>query len=125
MLNLYQKNIDESTVDNLVSGTLAQEKIIPVTVAGTGIVKRGTLLKSADGVSYVADTTSAARCVLLLDADASDPDEAVKPAAFGGEFNQNKIEEAMETTIPVLTVADLRAKQIFIAPMNPAPEPYI
>jgi hypothetical protein len=142
MENLFKPNVNESVVDNLISGTLAQAKVESVTITGTGIVKRGTLLYSADGETFAAwdpdGTVEIAteggedsvrspqeiQAVLLADVDAEDEDSNVGPAAFGGEFNQNKIEEVMGITLSATAILAARAKQIFIAPMNPAPETF-
>ena len=121
MKNLFQPNVDTSNVDNLVAGTLAQEKVIAVNVTGTGIVKRGTTLSSADGINYVVSATNI-QAVLLNDADTDDPDEAVQAASFGGEFNQNVIETVMGSPLTALAIHEARGRQIFIAPMNAAPE---
>jgi hypothetical protein len=123
MENLFKPNVDTSVVDNLISGTLAQAKVIPVKVTGTGIVKRGTLLSSDDGISYEADAENI-QAVLLLDVNAADPDSNEGPAAFGGEFNQRKIEEVMGVTLTDVAIHEARGRQIFIAPMNPAPEAF-
>jgi hypothetical protein len=141
MENLFKPNVNESIVDNLISGTLAQAKVEPVTITGTGIVKRGTLLYSEDGETFTAwdpdgmveietegeDTVKfphEIQAVLLADVDAEDEDSNVGPAAFGGEFNQNKIEEVMGITLGAAAILAARAKQIFIAPMNLAPETF-
>jgi hypothetical protein len=137
MENLFKPNANESIVDNLISGTLAQAKVEPVAVTGTGIVKRGTLLYSEDGETFAAwdpdgkteiaadvEVPQEIQAVLLADVDAQDPDSNIGPAAFGGEFNQNKIEEVMGIALDAAAILAARAKQIFIAPMNPAPETF-
>jgi len=127
MKNLYSSDVDLSKVDNLVSGTLVPSKVWPVTVTGTGTVKRGTLLtRNAGETSYRAYTSGAKiRAVLLLDVDTDDPDENEGPVAFGGEFNQNKIEEVMGITLSLEAILDAAEdKEIYIAPMNPAPETF-
>ena len=127
MKNLFTPNVDSSTVDDLVSGTLVPSKVWPVTVVGTGIVKRGTLLTRDSGETeyrpYAAGDDI--RAVLLLDVDADDSDEALGPAAFSGEFNQNRIEEVMGITLDPESILDAAEdKKIYIAPMNPAPETF-
>ena len=122
MGNLFKPNVDTSVVDNLISGTLAQAKVLPVKITGSGIVKRGTLLSSADGVEYISDP-ECIQAILLLDVNTDEPD-AEGPAAFGGEFNQNKIEEVMGVSLTDAAIHEARGRQIFIAPMNPAPEPF-
>ena len=127
MKNLFSSNVDLSKVDNLVSGTLIPSKVWAVPVAGTGIVKRGTLLtRDAGDTEYrpykVGDVI---RAILLLDFDADDADETDGAVAFGGEFNQKKIEEVMGITIDPEAILDAAEdKNIFIAPMNPAPETF-
>ena len=123
MANLFKPNVDTTVVDNLISGTLAQAKVLPVKVTGSGIVKRGTLLASTDGVEFSANATNI-QAILLLDVDTDDPDGDEGPAAFGGEFNQNKIEEVMGVTLTDVAIHQARGRQIFIAPMNPAPEAF-
>jgi hypothetical protein len=102
-------------------------KVVPVTVTGNGIVKRGTLLSrdSGDEEYRLYENGDDIRAVLLLDVDANDPDENVGPAAFSGEFNQNKIEEVMGITLDPAVILDAAEdKKIFIAPMNTNPEPF-
>ena len=127
MKNLFSPNVDLSKVDNLVSGTLIPSKVWPVTVTGTGIVKRGTLLtREAGETSYKPyEDGDVIRAVLLLDVDTGDPDESEGPVAFSGEFNQNKIEEVMGITLDPEAILDAAEdKEIYIAPMNPAPETF-
>ena len=123
MENLFKPNVDTSVVDNLISGTLVPSKVVPVTVTGKGIVKRGTLLSSSDGENFASDAEDI-QCVLLQDINADDPDSNVGAAAFSGEFNQNKIEKVMGVTLNTLAIHKARIGGIFIAPMNPAPETF-
>jgi len=124
MENLYKSNVDTSVVDDLISGTLVTSKVVAVKVTGTGTVKRGTLLSSDDGENYSADAENI-ECVLLQDVDADDPDSNVGAAAFGGEFNQTRIEAAMGEELSPLAIHKARiGSRIFIAPMNPTPEEY-
>jgi len=127
MKNLFSPDVDLSKVDNLVSGTLVPSKVWPVTVTGTGIVKRGTLLtREAGETTYKAyEDGDVIKAVLLLDVDTNDPDESIGPAAFSGEFNQNKIEEVMDFTLDAEAILDAAEdKEIYIAPMNSAPETF-
>jgi hypothetical protein len=127
MKNLFSPNVDTSKVDDLISGTLVPSKVWPVTVTGTGIIKRGTLLtREAGETSYkkYADGDEI-KAVLLLDVDMADPDEKVGAAAFGGEFDQSRIESVMNITLDPEAILDAAEdKNIFIAPMNPAPETF-
>jgi hypothetical protein len=127
MKNLFKPNVDTSVVDNLISGTLVPMKVWPVTIAGDGIVKRGTLLTRDSGETKYKpyEDGDVIKAILLVDVDTDDPDEDVAPAGFSGEFDQNVIEEVMNITLdlePILNAAE--DKKIFIAPMNPAPEEF-
>lgn len=125
--NLYTPNVDRSTVDNLISGTLIPCKVIPAQLElGTEVVPRGTLLTSSDGETYAPYTgTDEIHGVLLLDVDATDADECLgAPVAFCGEFNQNVIEEVGGLQLTPLAIAKARARQIYIAPMELAPEAF-
>lgn len=127
MKNLYSKNVDRSTVDNLISGTLVPCKVVAAELAlGTGVVPRGTLLTSSDGETFSPYTaTDEIHGVLMLDIDAADEDEVIgAPVAFSGEFNQNVIEEVGGVDLTPLAIFKARARQIYIAPMEPAPEAY-
>jgi hypothetical protein len=127
MMNLFSPNVDLSKVDNLVSGTLVTSKVWPVTITGTGIVKRGTLLtREAGETSYKKyENGDTIRAILLMDFNADDTDETEGVAAFGGEFNQNKIQEVMGITLDSEAILDAAEdKEIYIAPMNPAPETF-
>jgi hypothetical protein len=127
MKNLFSPDVDLSTVDNLVSGTLIPSKVWPVTVTGTGIVKRGTLLtREAGETSYKPyEEGDEIRAILLMDFDTEDTDETEAPVAFGGEFNQRKIEEVMGITLDPEAILDAAEdKEIYIAKMNPAPETF-
>jgi hypothetical protein len=132
--NLFNDQIDVSQVDDLISGTLIPAKVINGTLnpTGDGIVKRGTLLTTADGVTYDVwepgagtDPNPDIDAILLLDIDSDDADEAIgAPIAYQGEFNQNKIEEVMELTLDALTIHKARKQVMFIAPMQRAPEAF-
>jgi hypothetical protein len=127
MKNLFSSNVDVSKVDDLVSGTLVTSKVWPVTVTGTGIVKRGTLLTRDSGVTEYRpyEDGDTIKAVLLLDVDTDDPDEKEGPAAFCGEFNQNRIEKVMDITLDEAAILDAAEdKEIYIARMNPAPETF-
>ena len=124
MSNLYNKNVDTSNVDNLVSGTLIPSKVLPVKVGGTGVVKRGTTLTSSDGETFTKSAT-AIQAVLLTDVDASSETENVGAAAFGGEFNQNVIDKVMGAALTDTASHQARINgRIFIEPMNAAPEAF-
>lgn len=124
-VNLYRPDVDLSTVDNLVSGTLAQMKVVAVEIPeGTETLLRGNPLTSTDGVTFrpIAANTDAIMGILLNDVDATNEYELGSAAvAFGGEFNQRKIEEVLDRELTPLQVNNARMNQLFIAPMNPAP----
>ena len=127
MKNLYSPNVNSSTIDDLESGTLVPQKVWPVAIAGSGIVKRGTLLARDSGDTEYRPFTDGdeIKAVLLLDVDADDPDESEGPAAFSGEFNQNRIEEVMGFDLDPEAILDAaEGKKLYIAPMNPAPETF-
>jgi len=78
MKNLFSPDVDLSTVDNLVSGTLIPSKVWPVKVTtGNGVVKRGTLLSRDTGETEYKpyEDGDKIRAMLLLDVDNDDPDE--------------------------------------------------
>jgi len=124
-VNLYRPDVDGSTVDNLVSGTLIPLKLLDVTLAdGSGIVKRGTPLTSTNGVTYmpISGSSEEIKCILFNDVDvANEFERGSAAAAFSGEFNQNVIEEVMGAGLTPLQLADAKDKQIFVRPQNPAP----
>jgi len=132
MINLYRPNIDESTVDNLISGTRIPTKHIAHELEGTGVVKRGTPLTTADGEVFTPSATDI-RAILMNDVDTSIPEESMEVAVYrNGEYNQNVIEAALQeagllaagTNLDPLEIENARAFQIFIAPQHPAPEPW-
>jgi hypothetical protein len=119
--NLFQPEIAQSETDDLYNGTLIPRLTRPVALSGEGVIKRGTPLTSEDGVTFtvfvpgqgpgavtggtvssgvVSDLVLALNHgilgILLLDVDVDEEEEA-KNAVLGisGEFNQNKIEEAL------------------------------
>jgi hypothetical protein len=130
MRNLYNPEVSQSLVDDLYNGTLIPRKVRPVTVDGTGIIKRGTPLTSEDGVTFVKFTPGQGPGsvnnntlvlnhgiigILLIDVDADDEDEA-SGAVLGisGEFNQNKIEEALGDELEPADVMDAWGRNIHI-----------
>ncbi|MDR1704865.1 MAG: hypothetical protein LBS19_09330 [Clostridiales bacterium] len=126
MKNLYSPNVDASTVDNLVSGTLIPCKVISGELeAGGGILLRGTLLTAEDDGTYTKYADGEINGVLLNDVDTDDDDERLSAAvACCGEFNQNKIDEVMGAETPAAAIVAARKQQLYIAPMEPAPEAY-
>jgi len=98
MRNLFKPEISQSTVDDLYNGTLIPRKYRPVALSGTGIIKRGTPLASSDGETFtVWETGEEIRGILIYDIDTSEIEEAENAVlGISGEFNQAKIEEALE-----------------------------
>ena len=127
MKNLFKANVDTSTVDNLMSGTLVPIKVVTGTLMpNKGILQRGTLLTLAGaGYDVYTPETTSIRGILLNDIDTDDADEIIGAAiATSGEFNQNKIEEVMDIDVPNTDIYHARNRQIYIAPMNEAPEAF-
>jgi hypothetical protein len=142
MRNLYNPQISQSTVDDLYNGTLIPRKVRPVTVEGTGVIKRGTPLTSTDGDTFVKFTPGQGPGtvtepstgvfsltlnhgilgILLFDVDADDEDEA-SGAVLGisGEFNQNKIEEALDAELDPADVMEAWGRNIHIEANNTYP----
>jgi len=121
--NLFNPEIAQSETDDLYNGTLVFRTTRPVAVGipdgssgyeTTGVIKRGTPLTSADGVMFTASGTDIMG-ILLFDIDVSEIEEA-KNAVLGmtGEFNQNKIEEALGEDLDSAEVAKAWGKQIHI-----------
>jgi hypothetical protein len=134
MRNLYNPQISQSEVDDLYNGTLIPRKVRPVTVAGTGIIKRGTPLTSEDGATFVKftpgqgpgtgtvedDVVSLALNhgilgILLFDVDADDEDEAGGAVlGISGEFNQKKIEEVLGDELDPADIMEAWGRNIHI-----------
>jgi len=112
--NLFNPLIAQSDTDDLYNGTLIFRVTRPVALSGTGIIKRGTPLTSTDGETFEASGTDIMG-ILLFDVDMSETEEAAN-AVLGltGEFNQNKIEEALGEDLDPAEVAKAWGKQIHI-----------
>ena len=132
MRNLYNPEISQSAVDDLYNGTLIPRKVRPVTVTGTGVIKRGTPLTSEDGVTFVKFTPGQGPGtveedelphtlnhgiigILLFDVDADDEDEAGGAVlGISGEFNQNKIEEVLGEELEPVDIMEAWGRNIHI-----------
>jgi hypothetical protein len=135
MRNLYTPEVSQSTVDDLYNGTLIPRKTRPVAVSGTGILKRGLPLTSEDGSTFTAFVpgqgpgTVAGEAVdglvltinhgiigiLLFDVDADDEEEAHNAVlGISGEFNQNKIEEALDDELDAVAIMEAWGRNIHI-----------
>jgi hypothetical protein len=134
MRNLYNPEVSQSTVDDLYNGTLIPRKTRPVAVSGTGILKRGLPLTSEDGVTFTAfvpgqgpgtveDIEDVLTLtlnhgiigILLYDVDADDEEEAQNAVlGISGEFNQNKIEEALDDELDAEAIMEAWGRNIHI-----------
>ena len=127
MRNLFNPQIAQSETDDLYNGTLIPRKTRPVDVSAngsTGILKRGTPLYSADGKDYTKwQSGNVIVGILLFDIDLSEAEEA-ENAVMGltGEFNQNKVEEALGTVIDPAAIQTAWGRQIHIEASYPQPE---
>jgi hypothetical protein len=141
MRNLYNPQTFTSEIDDLYNGTLIPRKFRPVTVEGTGVIKRGTPLTSEDGVTFVKfipgqgpgtidiENETATMTInhgiigiLMFDVDAADEDEA-SGAVLGisGEFNLNKIEEALGEELNPVDIMGAWGRNIHIEANNTYP----
>jgi hypothetical protein len=136
MRNLFEPEVSQSTVDDLYNGTLIPRKTRPVAISGTGIVKRGTPLASEDGETFTVwqpgkrdipivnedgDTVGVLRSgeiirgILLSDIDTSETEEAENAVlGISGEFNRNKIEEALGEELDAEAIMEAWGRNIHI-----------
>jgi len=133
--NLFKPFIAQSETDDLFNGTLIPRKTRPVALSGAGVIKRGTPLTSEDGQTFkvwAPSTTDAESgetvCqpivgILLFDVDTEETEEAENAClCISGEFNQNKIEEALGGELEAYAVMEAWGKQIHIEPSYEYPE---
>jgi len=116
MRNLFHPLIAQSETDDLYNGTLVFRKTRPVALDGTGVIKRGTPLMSSDGETFsVLSGANFIAGILLFDVDTSIEEEA-ENATMGltGEFNRNKIEEALGAVLAESAILNAGARQIHI-----------
>jgi len=124
--NLFHPEISQSETDDLYNGTLIPRPTRPVKltaadVENDGVVKRGTPLTSTDGVNFKVSATNI-RAILLHDIDVNETTEAANAVVgIGGEFNQNKLNEALQdaldddtASLSPLAVMDAWGRQIHI-----------
>ena len=114
--NLYKPEIWQSEVDDLYNGTLIPRKYRPVAIDGTGVIKRGTPLASDDGDTFkVWEPGDIIRGILMFDIDTSETEEAENAVlGISGEFNQNKIEEALDDDLDSEAVMEAWGRNIHI-----------
>jgi len=125
--NLFNPEIAQSTVDDLYNGTLIPRKYRPVAIIGTGVIKRGAPLTSSDGEKFsVWEPGEKIRGILIFDIDTSETEEAENAVlGISGEFNQNKIEEALGDELDPEAVMEAWGGNIHIEPSRiypPVPE---
>jgi len=112
--NLFNPEVAQSKVDDLYNGTLVPRLTRPVKLSGTGIIKRGTPLTSTDGVTFTVSST-AIMGILLYDIDMTEEYEAENAVlAITGEFNRNKIEEALDDELTPAAIMSAWGRQIHI-----------
>jgi len=123
--NLFNPQIAQSETDDLYNGTLVFRKTRPIdiTSAGaSGVVKRGTPMQTNDGEAFWqwgpalenADDPPIAG-ILLFDIDLSETEEAQNAVlGYTGEFNRNKLEEALGGTLPEVVIAQAFKDNIHI-----------
>jgi len=126
--NLFHPEIAQSETDDLYNGTMIPRKTRPVALSGEGVIKRGTPLVSDDGVTFSAfapieeevdgetvTTFPLIRGILLFDVDTSEEEEAENAClGISGEFNQNKIEEALGEELDAKAVMEAWGRNIHI-----------
>jgi hypothetical protein len=138
MRNLFNPETFQSSVDDLYNGTLIPRKFRPVTVAGTGVIKRGTPLTGSGSV-FVQLTPGQGPGtidaddevliynygivgILLFDVDTNDEEEAGNAVmGISGEFNQNKIEEALGAELDPEDIMRAWGRNIHIEKNNTYP----
>ena len=118
MRNLLNPQISQSETDDLYNGTLVFRVTRPVDISGITCetVKRGTPLYSIDGKNYtIWQPGNVIVGILLSDIDLSETEEA-QNAVMGltGEFNQNKIEEALGSELDSAAIQTAWGRQIHI-----------
>jgi hypothetical protein len=142
--NLFHPEIAQSETDDLYNGTTIPRLTRPVALSGEGVIKRGTPLTSKDGVTFVKFTPGQGPGVidvdeetltinhgiigiLLLDVDTEEEEEAGGAVlGISGEFNQNKIEEALGDELDPLDIMEAWGRNIVIEASKtyPAVETY-
>jgi len=126
--NLFHPEIAQSETDDLYNGTLIPRATRPVAVTGDGVIKRGTPLVSEDGETFTAYapvetvvdeetvvTFPAIRGILLSDVDTEETEEAENAVlGISGEFNRNKVEEALGEELDAKAIMDAWGRNIHI-----------
>jgi len=114
--NLFHPEIAQSETDDLYNGTLIPRAVRPVALTGTGVIKRGTPLTSEDGEQFkVWEEDEPIIGILLSDIDTEEEEEAQNAAlGISGEFNRNKIEEALGEELTPVSIMDAWGRNIHI-----------
>jgi hypothetical protein len=114
--NLFHPQIAQSETDDLYNGTMIPRMTRPVKLSGTGVIKRGTPLTSADGETFtVWEEDDPIIGILLFDIDTAETEEAENSVlGISGEFNRNKIVEALGEEITAASIMDAWGRQIHI-----------
>lgn len=114
--NLFHPEIAQSETDDLFNGTLIPRLTRPVKLSGTGVIERGTPLTSEDGEKFtVWEEDDPIIGILLFDIDTEETEEAENAVlGISGEFNQNKIEEALGEELTPASIMDAWGRQIHI-----------
>jgi hypothetical protein len=102
---------------------LIPRKTRPVALSGEGVIKRGTPLTSADGETFtVCEDDDPIIGILLFDIDTEETEEAENAAiGISGEFNRNKIEEALGEELSPASIMGAWGRQIHIEASNKYP----
>lgn len=118
--NLFNPEIAQSETDDLYNGTTIARLTRPVALSGDGVIKRGTPLASEDGETFTVWENSEEedipiRGILLFDVDTSETEEAQNAVlGISGEFNQNKIEEALGEELDAKAIMEAWGRNILI-----------
>jgi hypothetical protein len=114
--NLFHPEIAQSETDDLYNGTIIPRLTRPVKLSGTGVIKRGTPLTSADGETFtVWEESEPIIGILLFDIDTSETEEAENAVlGISGEFNQNKINEALDDELTAASIMGAWGRNIVI-----------
>ena len=119
MSRILSNKVGEIGQDNLTAKLFPPAETFGVTIpAGTGIVKRGTVLALVNGAYAVlaSGNTGKANCVLADDVDATDA-EAVGVAYRTGHFNRKALIVAEGYTLTVADEEELRKGGILLSDM--------
>ena len=116
--NLCNK-VGEIGQDNLIYAVLPPAHEYSVTIpAGSGVLKRGTVLAYVDGTFAVlsAENTGKAKCVLAVTVDATEED-VITSAYFTGKLNRKALIVAEGYTMTAADEDELNKYGIYLADM--------